>query len=375
MNAILRSRAFVALSLVLAAGCADKTMVSADAGEALDAGPAKPVLGGKLGAALAAAESQQGRPQGGSNAAKDGPPENGIFPPGGADAALAPSAPPKIEVINDGSEPRVALALAPVGDEQKTTMTVGVQLAQGPLPGVDFELAFKIDRPKDKDKVDPQGSLPIVARVISVEPPKELARGLPKELVDFFSRFKGSELRYQLSPKGVVSGLTATVSKDVEAAKVEDGIRTMGDITFRAMVDSFMMMNVPLPDKPVGVGGYWIVTDRGTSFNMDVVRYRVFHVQKIDKGQAALTVDIRQYSVKEEIDLGALAKGTKFKLDRFDSQGKGVAAWSSATILPPGDEVSVRVMMAPAGQRGAIPLAVGAKTSEPEKSEKTDKKK
>ena len=86
MNALLR---FCGLAvLLLAAGCEDKNMVPADAGEVADSGPAKPALGGKLGAAVEAAEAGQGRKPAGNGGSKDGPPENGIFPPGGADAAL-----------------------------------------------------------------------------------------------------------------------------------------------------------------------------------------------------------------------------------------------------------------------------------------------
>src|SRR4051794_27478068 len=95
MNALLRSWALpAALSLGLFAGCNEEKTPVADAGAA-DSGPAQPGLGGKFGAAVAAAESANAAPpkSGGDN----GPPESGIFAPGLADKAQAPGAPPKVE--------------------------------------------------------------------------------------------------------------------------------------------------------------------------------------------------------------------------------------------------------------------------------------
>lgn len=357
MNALFRSCGLAAL--VLAAGCEDKSMVPADAGEVVDSGPAKPDLGGKLGAAVAAAESAQARGPGGPGAAKGGPPENGIFPPGGADAALAPSAPAKVEVVSEGSDPKVALTYAPTGDEQKAAITVGVRLAQGGLPAVDFSLLYKIDRPKEK-KDEAAVPLPVTVKVTSVEPGKEIAGRFPKDIADALGKFKGSEIRYKLAPNGAMSTPELTLSKDADP-KVE--------VAIKALVEALSALNVPLPDKPIGVGGYWMVTDRSSSFNMEVVRYRVFRVQAIDKDKATLAMDVRQYSTKDEVDLGALANGQKVKLDRFDSQGKGALAWTSTALLPAQEEANVRVIIVPTGQRGGIPLEIDAKTAEPSKGD------
>ncbi|MEO7327901.1 MAG: hypothetical protein ABI193_04945, partial [Minicystis sp.] len=289
---------------------------------------------------------------------KDGPPENGIFPPGGADAALAPTAPPKIEVINDGADPKVQLTLALVGDEQRSVINIGVRLGQSGLPDIDFGLLSKIDRPKDKKDKDAVGPLAVVTRVTSAEPDKELAARLPKDLAETIAKLKGSEIRYTISPNGVMSGVSAVLAKDADPKL---------DLAFRALVDAFTLMSVPLPDKPVGAGGFWMVTDRASFFGADVVRYRVFRVQKIEKDKATLAVDVRQYSAKDELDLGALTGGNKLKLDRFESQGKSNVAWTSSALVPAGNDLSMKVVLVQAGQRGGAPLEIAAKTREPEK--------
>ncbi|MFO0760856.1 MAG: hypothetical protein U0359_30545 [Byssovorax sp.] len=360
MKALVRicGLAAISTSFLLAAGCEEKSNVPADAGDLPDSGPAKPDLGGKLGAAVAAAESAQAKSAKGPGN-QGGPPETGIFPAGGADAALAPGAPPKVEVVNEGADPKVLLAYAPAGDEQKATITVGVRLAQGGLPAVDFSLVYKLDRPKEKkDKPDP---LPVLVKVASVAPGKDVAGRFPKEIADALAKFKGTEIRYELAPNGAMSAPRVTLPKEADP-KV--------DVAIRALAEAMTLLNVPLPDKAIGAGGYWMVTDRSSTFNMDVVRYRVFRVQSIEKDKAQLSVDVRQYSVRDEVDLGALANGQKIKLDRFDSQGKGNVAWTAGALLPAKDDMNVRVMIMPAGQRGGIPLEVDASTDEPAKDEK-----
>jgi hypothetical protein len=98
-------------------------------------------------------------------------------------------------------------------------------------------------------------------------------------------------------------------------------------------------------------------------------------VQKIEKDQATLTVDTRQYAVKDEIDLGAIAQGQKIVAERFDSQGKGTISWVSSQVLPATSDVSQRTTVmiggGPPGQpKGGLQVELAAKTSAPEKSDK-----
>jgi hypothetical protein len=360
MNAILRSRATLLVVLGLAAGCGeDKKTITAEA-DAGAAGPQKPVLEGKLGAAMRAAESAQAA----SSAApgKEGPPESGVFAPGFADKAQAVGAPAKIELLGEGTEPRVALALSPSEDEQRETITVGVrQGGQGGTVALDYGLSIKIDKPKDKPKDDkpkddkaPAG--PKTFRVVATVTGVTTAAALGKEDADRIGKLKGTELRYQIGADGNVDDIKITLAKDADP--ILDG-------NIRALANALSVANVPLPPRPVGVGGYWIVTDRGVSYlGSEVVRYRVFKVEKIEKNRATLSVDLRQYATRDELDAG---KGQKLGIDRFESSGKAKLDWSAAAFLPAQAEVSVRTQImghvqgGPAGQKGAIQAELAAK--------------
>lgn len=366
MNALLRAAGFSIAALGLLSGCNDdKTTTVIDAGVD-DAGPNKALLGGKLGAAVAAAES------GSSHAASakapgDGPPEAGFFPPGGADKAQPLGAPPKVEVLGEGAEPRVLLATAPPSEQQVRLLTGYRMGQQGSLPPFDFTLAIKSAKGKDEKADAPQ----IVAKVVAVEIPGASGK-LPKELTDGLDKLKGSEVRYRLTANGAMLDMATSVPKEKSANPEVD---PMLDVAMRGLLEAMTLMTVPLPTKPVGVGGYWIATDRGTSFGIDVVRYRVFKVQKIEKDQATLTVDTRQYAVKNEIDLGAVAQNQKITAERFDSQGKGTISWVSSQILPATGDVSQRTTVmigggTPGQPKGGLQVELAAKTSVPEKSDK-----
>ena len=374
MNALLRaaglSISMVALGL-LSSGCKDDKTIAADDAGADDAGPPKPLLGGKLGAAVAAAESSSRQPAAAA-APGDGPPEAGFFPPGGADKAQPHGAPAKVEVLSDGVEPRVALVTAPPSEQQARVLAgYRVMGQQATLPPFDFTLSIKTEKPKGKDeKPDaPQ----IVAKIMSVQIPGAGGK-LPKELTDGLDKLKGGEIRYKLTSDGSMLDLTTSIPKDKDKPAGPD-IAPLLELAMRGLVESVTLVTVPLPKKPVGVGGYWIATDRGTSFGIEVVRYRVFKVQKVDKDQATLTVDTRQYAVSGEIDLGAIVQNQKIVADRFDSQGKGTISWFGNQIVPTTSEMSARTTVTigggPKGQpKGGLQVELQTKTGEAEKSDK-----
>jgi hypothetical protein len=116
------------------------------------------------------------------------------------------------------------------------------------------------------------------------------------------------------------------------------------------------------------------VTDRITSSIVDVLRYRVFRVEKIEKGQATLALDIRQYAVKNEVDAGG---GQRLTLEQFESTGKGKSEWNARGLLPSRSEAQVRMGLAgrvPSGQQGMLQTDFSAKMNE-SAAEKSDKKK
>ncbi|WP_438035752.1 hypothetical protein [Sorangium sp. So ce204] len=350
-----------AVALSGLAGCEgekSKAQVAADAG-ALDAGPALPVVGGKLGAELAEAASGSTEKKGpAAGSAADGPPQSGVFSASEAAAALPKDVPYKIEVIGDGSEPRARLApkIDPKS-EQKLDITLGLRMG-GPqgLPNLELGVSFKAEKPADAPK---EGAAARVASTASAAPTRVIAKitsatlasmsigGPPKQLADALAKLKGSALRYELSPANVVGNVHFELSKDADP-----GLQPL----IGALGEAITLLTPPLPDKPVGAGAYWMVTDRvvASGAQLPVLRYRVFKIEKVEGGVVSFSVDTRQYAEGADLKLPSPNGEVTMTIDRLDSSGKGTLTWSPSSFAPGVADASQRLqaLLVPPGATG-----------------------
>lgn len=356
-----------ALALVaLPAGCDDEkpkstTPSDADAG-AVD--PRKPVLDSKLGAAVAAAASASAAPAA-SAPGVVGPPESGVFAKGVADTLHAKSAPAKVELLSEGGEPRIRLVRA-IDGEQKVAVSVSVRLGpQSAMPTIDFGLAIKPEKAKADAKgegknakgegepaapaADAEG-LRVVAKVASAGLGASQPGAVPKELGEAIAKLKGSQIRYTLGPTGAASDYAYELPK---------GAPPELEASLRALADAVSAMTPALPDKAVGAGAYWMVTDRTTSFGIDVVRYRVFRVEKLAGEDVSLTLEARQYAADERrVELAGAPPGLNPAIELFQSQGKGALSFGAKTIVPPEAHVNQRVQAVLRTSQGRMPMQV-----------------
>ncbi|WP_437736251.1 hypothetical protein [Sorangium sp. So ce1335] len=337
------------------AGCdGDKGKAKADA-DALDAGPPQPVLGGKLGAELAAAASgappERPAPGGG---ATDGPPENGVFSQQAALVALPKDVPYKIEVIDEGSEPKTRLAAKiDPKSEQKLTITLGLRMG-GPqgLPNLDLGVSLKAEKPADKPKEGAAGAgaaapTKVIAKVTSATLASMSIGGPPKELADALAKLKGSALRYDLSPANVAIDHKPELAKDADP-----GLQPI----LAALGEAIALVTPPLPDKPVGAGAYWMVTDRAvvSGAQLPVLRYRVFKIEKIEGDVVSFSVDTRQYAEGADLKLPGPSGEVTMTVDRLESSGKGSLTWSPSALAPATADASQRLqaLLVPPGASG-----------------------
>jgi hypothetical protein len=344
----------LSLFSAILAGCEEekKPAATVDAG-ATDAG-AGPVLGGRLGAAVAAAAN--GAPSDGGTSSDGGPPETGIFTEAAANAAQAPGAPPKVELLGEGSEPRVALAYAlPSGGERKVGMLVSVRVMQQVVPPLAVDLVFKTDKPKDAKKKDEAAAAEPPLVTVKIKDIKPVRGELPKEL----AKVKDVVIRYHEQPNGALTDIATELPKDADA-----GIELIAG----AIVDGLTAMITPLPSKPVGVGGYWMITDRARLTGVDVVRYRVVKVQKLDGKNATLSVEVRHYAANTNLGLPGLPKDLNVSLEKFDSQGKGEVEVGAEPFAPVSSHVQLALgallktpgQQAPPGRQAVVQTEVTA---------------
>lgn len=311
----------VACAAVLATGCeGDEKKAPVDAGAAdANTGPVlDPALEKAMAGAASAKPATSAAPSGGNG---NGPPETGIFAAGKADALQAVDAPSKIELIDAGSGDKVTLAPKLDGSEQKQSLTIAVRSGQrSAMPTIEFSLSIKADKPQEG-----AATVPMVAKVIDASPPKSQAGQMPKQMLDAVGKLKGSVVRWQVAPAtGAASGWRFELAKDADKGL---------DLVIATLADAIAAVQVPVPDKPVGVGAYWMVADRAKPTGLEVLRYRVFRLQKVEGGVASLAIEVRQYATADTLAIGG-PQNQQIHMEAFESQGKGTVDLAVGASYP-----------------------------------------
>jgi hypothetical protein len=134
----------------------------------------------------------------------------------------------------------------------------------------------------------------------------------------------------------------------------------------------------PMPSEPVGIGGYWIASDRATIAGMQMVRYRVTHLQELQGDDMALTIDLRLYAV-DQGQLPPIQSDTQLVLAALDAQGKAVVTRKKSGVLPTSGQtqtqMSFQIAAAQNPQMGRpLQMVTAAKMLPPKEPEAPKKK-
>jgi len=167
---------------------------------------------------------------------------------------------------------------------------------------------------------------------------------VPENITKAVTTLKGSQIRFFVGPDGTTHDFTRELAKDADKDL---------DNELEAIIETFSTVLAPVPQKPVGVGAYWMVTDRGKTLGAEMVRYRVFRLLSAGAEGTKLAVELRQYSTEPNLNVPTQQGGmTALALDKFDSQGKGEVTWGPAGFLPSAAEVQAQTqaLAIPPGQ-------------------------
>jgi len=329
--------------------CEDKKATSDSARTDASAGADKYASADpKLEKALKAAASS-------SAAATQGPPATGIFEPGVADQRHAKGAPTKVDMVSEGADPKVSLALggggaAPAGSADAAAaeppknasaygpamLEVAMELNQRiALPTVDFAIVLA---PAKKEAGGPDW---LVGNVVRAMPAKKQIGALPPDTEKLFGALGGTELRVKVTPDGRQSDMLTELSKGA-TQELERLPQTATETLAFAMV--------PLPPKPVGVGGQWIAETRMPLQGIDVVAYRAFKVKSVDGDRVHLTFDVKAYAATKDVSIQGIPKGATF--EQFDEQSQGELELVRGEALARKLDVQQRLVMIFAGPGG-----------------------
>lgn len=327
---------------LVALGCQDAPQVKKD----VDAGVDKPVMNQHIADAVASVAGS-GDPAGPATD-DQGPPPNGVFPPGEADKRQPADAPLEAQMITDGADPKLKLLpLKPFDKPQRVDVTAAFVEGRG-IKAVIFELEATIPKPEVKEPAEGEGQpgegkpaegedqpkgddkpkvmpittkTPIHFKVLGVRAHQQVP--LSEGEIERYNTLEGTKISAVIMKNGGLTGETFELSK-----KADDSTHA----AVRAVVDTISLFFSPLPDKPVGVGAYWIAGDRASMGGLDLVRYRVTKVEQMKGDELILTVQLRLYaagpgSVPPGTPEGAIAL-------KFDGQGNGAMSRRQGQLLP-----------------------------------------
>lgn len=298
----------------------------ADAGaskvEAID-----PSLAEAVAAASVDAPGGRGAPPG---QVQGGPPPDGVFAPGGADKELARGALPKITLGSEGSDPKQQLG--PGKSPTKLTGTIQIAMQTDPRQGaipVLLSLTIEPKKPeaaKDGDKGPV--SLPVAVRVTGA---KIDAPSVPKDLDEQLAKLKGSKIEYSILPGGAGAGFRFDVPKGAPE-EFKDVVRSLSD--------SLNLLTIPYPDKPIGVGGFFMVTSRDDFLGLDLVTYRMIKIKEITPTGVTLEVSTKRYAANRSFDFPGLPPNIDKTLAEFQATSDGAVQYPLGALLPTQGEVS-----------------------------------
>jgi hypothetical protein len=326
MNVRSIAHLLVVAQLLSLAACDDKSKeTSSDGKSEQDAGINPALRDTAIEKAVASAQATGAT---GSAQVVDGPPQNGIFAPGLADKAHPAAAPAKLDVLDKGSAPLVALAAKPLGDKA-LEFTLSVSRRTGPqaLPNVEYSVSLK----KAKGAATAAGT-PVVLEVTAVKLAAAQPGQLPnaEEIAKELAKGKGSTVTATLLPNGGIANPKLELSKGSDQG-------LLGVLT--ALSETLELVFAPMPNEPVGKGAYWMVTDRTMVQGMQMVRYRVLRVTELTGDEAAVTMDLRQYAADASQKPPGIPPNLSFV--GFGSQGNAGFTRKAGVLLPTSADISM----------------------------------
>jgi len=261
-----------------------------------------------------------------------GPPPTGIFGAGEADKAAAKGAPASLTIGSDGSEPRVQLGAPPKpGIKRAGTIDLATQSdpQQGAIP-IQFAVTLESLKPKVEGEAKPkvEGAAPpeaLTQVVVKVTGAKINAPGVPADLASAVSKLKGSRVEYQVGSAGTALNLRTEIPKGVDPG-FRDPVQALSDL--------LIGVALPFPSKPVGVGGFWMVTSRDLMMGLDVVTYRMVKVEKIEGTQVTLSVNTKRYAASPAFDIEGLPPDAPKVMAEFRAAGEGKITVGAGESFP-----------------------------------------
>ena len=244
--------------------------------------------------------------------------------------SLAPLTHSQVHMLKAGKGKKVSLRYVPdkgfkgtlkldLNMGAEATMN-GSSVQQGSLPTLRFMIRVKVVETKTKGEFSIRVSVKS-ARILRLGK----ARSLPKQGIDHLRKelpkLKGFALRTRFSNKGVLLGSKA------EGKQVKSPLRFQ---LIQFLAQALQQVVIPLPDKPMGIGGKWYIIQAGKNMSVKLDSRTEYTLSAISMGRYKINIRLKQNAKPQTLTLG----GHKLKLGSFKGNGRGVYHTGPKVVTP-----------------------------------------
>jgi Family of unknown function (DUF6263) len=252
----------------------------------------------------------------------------------------AKPAPPQVELLNPGAEPRQALRFKPtLQAKQLATMTMNMEMemkdAQADksiprptLPGMIVKLETTVT------KIEPNGNIHYQARYadFNVADNSELPTAALEQMRSQLAKMK------DLKILSVVDNRGQTISVNFEIPESADQI-TRSMLT--QVSESVEQASVALPEAAVGIGAKWRIASDINIFGMNLPQAATYELVNLQDGVATMNVVMEQQSGPQTMNLpGLLAEGG-VRIKSLNTTGQGQVTMRFDRLLPTSAKIAV----------------------------------
>lgn len=258
-----------------------------------------------------------------------GPPADGVFAPGAADKEAPKGSLPKITLGGEGADPKQLLG--PSKSPSKLSGTIQIAMQADPRQGaIPVLLSVAIEPKKAEAGKDDKAA---VSQAVSVKitGAKIDAPGVPKDVDEQLSKLKGSKVEYSILPGGAGAGFRFDTPKGAPP-EFKDVVRSLSD--------ALALLTIPYPDKPLGAGGFFMVTSRDDLMGLDLVTYRMIKVKEVTPQGVTLDVNTKRYAASRTFDFPGLPPEIDKNLFEFQATSEGTLQYPLGALLPTQGQVS-----------------------------------
>jgi hypothetical protein len=267
--------------------------------------------------------------------------KNGIVGTGVADRILKNGARPMTRLVEQGEEPRTAMAYEfskgsarPLAIALDTTLGLtapGKTMPPTSVPRMTMTLGLDVAEKNGAGDWRIDAKLSDVAVTARTPVEEQIATAMRTQLAGV----KGMQMGYWITPHGHVHDAKVDLPSSFPAQAQQ---------VMQGMNQSFETMVAPLPEEPIGVGAKWQVVSRLANSGADLLQFATFTLKAREGSRMVLDVAIQQLAANDKIEVPGLA-GVSATLKKFGSNGSGSTDIDTKDPAPDKGNVTVKSKM------------------------------